>query len=256
MIVASAADGSLLLYNLNNQFAPMQIFKEHTKEACCVEWNIGGANDTFLSTSYDGSIKIWRQHIGKSVQTIRNENNSNGIIYQATWSSREDYKIVSCSSDGSVAIWDLRMSSLAPVIKIVRAHDNEVLTVDWNKWNNNLIATGSVDCNVKVWDLRNASTSIPINTLRGHRRAIKKVKWSPFNGEDLFSVGYDMTLKCWSLKSLNPLVGMWEGHDEFICGLDISLHDKSTLVATASWDQTVRLLRPIHWGQPSFSIPK
>lgn len=168
-----------------------------------------------------------------------------GLVYQASWSPREANAIISVGSDRSIKLWDYR-SSTGLVNALPRAHDNDILTVDWNKWNSIQFATGSVDATVRIWDWR--MPNLPIGNFRGHHRAVRRVRWSPFSAEQLFSVGYDMAMRAWDVKSLNPMVGVWEGHSEFVTGLDISLYDRSLLMATCAWDQSVHLLRPIHWG--------
>lgn len=174
-------------------------------------------------------------------------------MYQACWSPHDASVLVSVSADRSVRLWDER--SPGGSIKVVAgAHDNEVLCVDWNKWDAVQLATGSVDLGVRVWDLRmmgRTGAQHPVHRLSGHRRAVRRVKWSPFTPTALLSTSYDMSLRAWELTSLNPLAGSWEGHTEFVTGLDVSLHDREGggLVATCGWDQTIHLLRPGHWGQ-------
>ncbi|PJF17337.1 Peroxisomal targeting signal type 2 receptor, partial [Paramicrosporidium saccamoebae] len=193
VLAAAMADGTVAIFDLKVPSVPVVMRKEHQRECSGIDWN-AVSKDRLLSTAYDGSIKI------------------------ASWSPREANLIVSAGSDCSIRLWDARAhNAMAQVLS--RAHDNEILSVDWNKWDPMQFATGSVDLTVRIWDWRMSSS--PATTLRGHHRAVKKVKWSPFSGGVLFSVGYDMMMRVWDLKSLNPMVGMWEGHDEFVTGIGI-----------------------------------
>lgn len=172
---------------------------------------------------------------------------------------------MSVGSDRSLKLWDVRIPK-SPVKTIMNAHENEILTVDWNKWDSLKFATGSVDLNVKIWDWRmlggggggggqqplwgdNNVNQVTVQNLRGHRRAVRKLKWSPFSAGGLYSVSYDMTLRAWDLCSLNPSKGVWDGHTEFVTGLDISLYDRNLLLATCAWDQSIQILCPANWGQ-------
>lgn len=181
-------------------------------------------------------------------------------MYQAGWSPREAPLVISAGADRSVRLWDERVGAHGGCFRLLpEAHAGEILTVDWNKWDPMQFATGSVDAAVCIWDWRMlgggstatapAPSASPLHVLRGHRRAVRRLRWSPFSRTQLISVGYDMGLRAWDVKSLNPLVGVWEGHSEFILGLDISLFqpEANMLTATASWDQSIHLLRPLHY---------
>lgn len=252
VLVTAAADGGILLFDTKIPDRPISGWREHQREASCVEWNIVSRDDTFLSSSYDGTVKIWRaSRMAKgSIVTL---NGHSGYVYQATWSPRETSVLLSVGADRSIGLWDIRSAS-SPVQKIPNAHENEILSVDWNKWDALQFATGSVDATIRIWDWRmigasSGSRDHPSHTLRGHQRAIRRVKWSPFSATNLVSVGYDMALRVWDLRSLNPMAGAWEGHTEFVTGVDVCLHDRSMLLATVAWDRTVALLRPRDWGQ-------
>lgn len=176
--------------------------------------------------------------------------------------------MISVGADRSTRLWDERVGAhRGPFRVIENGHSNEVLTVDWNKWDPMQFATGSVDSTICIWDWRmlgsphfNVATPLkslgapsrlysPTHTLRGHQRAVRRLRWSPFSSTQLVSVGYDMAMRVWDVRSLNPLVGVWEGHSEFILGLDISLFqpESAMLIATAGWDQSIHLLRPSHY---------
>lgn len=251
VLVTAVADGGVMLFNAKIPGRAVSGWREHRRETSCVEWNLVSRDETFLSTSYDGTIKIWQaNHPSGSVATLQGHA---GYVYQASWSPREATAILSVGADRSICLWDTRSSS-SPVQRVVGAHENEILSVDWNKWDSLQFATGSVDATVRIWDWRlirasSATTSPSSQLLRGHHRAIRRVKWSPYSATSLASGGYDMALRVWDLRSLNPMVGVWEGHTEFVTGVDFSLHDRSILLATTAWDQTIQLLRPKHWGQ-------
>ena len=239
-MIAAIADGSLSMFDLNvNKVSVMQ-WREHKREACSVD-NNHVMRDKFLSTSYDGSLKIWTVSSKMSMQTLQGHE---GIVYQGRWSSREATALITVGADRTVRLWDDRTAG--GLIKTIFAHENEILSVDWNPKSGLQFVTGSSDMSIRVWDWRHIGT--PMNVLRGHQRAVRRVKWSPMTG-NIYSVGYDMTMRVWGLNSLNPLVGMWEGHTEFVTGVDVD--PIGGRVATCAWDQSIHLLHPIHYGQLS-----
>lgn len=259
--LVALADGSVQLYNVQkSQVAPSTSPRArwalHTKETCCVHACPLQA-DKFLSTSYDGTIKVSHLDNTNSSQMFIGHQ---GIVYQGRWSPGETSAFLSVGADRTVRLWDDRRPARA--ITSLPAHEDEILTVDWNDSNPLQFATGSTDCTVKIWDWRSVRAG-PLQTLRGHYRAVKRMRWpavshgtgpgvSPISRQDglsqLYTSGYDMALRVWRVEgSMNPFVGSWEGHTEFVTGVDISPADG--LVATCAWDQTICLLRPIHWGQ-------
>lgn len=247
ILAGALADGTVAIFDLNIPKVPTIVYKEHHREVSCVEWS-AVTRDRFLSTSYDGTIKIWSVMGGPKGSLMTFGGVQEGHVYQASWSPREAHVILSVGTDRAIRLWDERTPG-RPIKIIPNAHENEILSVDWNKWDNMQFATASVDLTIRIWDWRMLSSTLnPMQTLRGHHRAVRKVRWSPWSGTQLFSVGYDMALRCWDLKSVNPMVGVWEGHTEFVTGLDISLHDRRMLLATCAWDQSIHLMRPFHWG--------
>lgn len=62
VIVAGGGDGSIIVWKLNNSnnnSSPLLSLKEHTREVWCVHWSESRSNDALLSTSADGTIKLW-----------------------------------------------------------------------------------------------------------------------------------------------------------------------------------------------------
>lgn len=265
-VLVALADGSIQLYNVQKgQMVPGAVsstpprarWPRHVRETCCVQACLLQA-DKFLSTSYDGAIKVSRLDRPDGSQMFTGHQ---GIVYQGRWSPGEASAFLSVGADRTVRLWDDRRPPKA--ITSLPAHEDEILTVDWNDSNPLQFATGSTDCTVKIWDWRSVRSG-PLQTLRGHYRAVKRIRWpavsrkldpdAPFpisrqgNFSQLYTSGYDMALRVWRVEgSMNPFVGSWEGHTEFVTGVDVSPTDG--LVATCAWDQTICLLRSIHWGQ-------
>lgn len=58
-LLAAAGDGALRLFDLAVDAHPVMIYHEHKREAFSVAWN-QTAKDTFVSSSWDGTVKIVR----------------------------------------------------------------------------------------------------------------------------------------------------------------------------------------------------
>eukprot|EP01133_Synstelium_polycarpum_P015416 gene15416-18283_t len=148
-LASASGDGSIKVWDTNapNGERPIKSFEEHTKEVYSIDWNLV-TKDTFVSGSWDLSIKIWNPRADRSLRTFREHRY---CIYSTVWAPRNPNLFASVSGDTSLKIWDHRDNRSLNTIK---AHDNEVLTCDWNKYNEKEIVTGSVDKTIRIWDIR------------------------------------------------------------------------------------------------------
>lgn len=160
-LVSACANGSIKLWHLQtrDQF-PIQNYHEHKQEVSGVNWNLV-AKDSFVSASWDGTIKVWRPEIPQSVATLAAHSKP---VYNAVWSTQHNALVASCSGDGSVKVWDLTSNR---AITTIQAHNNEVLALDWNKYNQFEVVSGSADCSIKIW-----VSVLHLNGLCWHRHLI------------------------------------------------------------------------------------
>ncbi|KXX75452.1 Peroxisomal targeting signal 2 receptor [Madurella mycetomatis] len=266
-LVVAAGDGSLKLFDLAAGDFPVMSFNEHKREAFSVCWN-PIAKDSFLSSSWDGTIKIWSPSRPSSLKTLP----VGSCTYSACFSPANP-SIISCvSSDSHIRIFDLRtpVSAKYHLTTVIPAHGNpsgpvsqrpvlangetlygipaEILTHDWNKYRDTVVATGGVDRHIRTFDY-----------------AVRRLAWSPHAGDVLASASYDMTVRIWSdglspsnapLPPLPPpgpspsqsggtfipignQLGVMNRHSEFATGVDWCLFGTGGWLASAGWDQRV-----------------
>lgn len=234
-LIAASGDGSIKLWDLTlPQEFPIRAFQEHTHEVYALDWNLV-YKDTFLSGSYDTSIKWWSPARETSLQTFRGHQQ---CVYSTMWSPRIGDVFASVSGDCTLKIWATNDSK--PKQNIL-AHSNEILTCDWNKYNEFIIATGSVDRTVKIWDIRNPRKELV--GLSGHHYAVRRLRWSPHSETMLASVSYDMSTIVWDIaRQDDPFVRRYENHTEFVVGIDFNLFVAGQM-ATCAWDSTVEVLQ-------------
>jgi peroxin-7 len=220
--------------------------QEHSAEVSSVHWN-QVAKTSFLSASWDGSIKLWDPHHPTSLSTYCGHT---GCVYAGIHSPRHSHRFLSCGTDGSLRIWDTKLppshaTSLAlgrvegGAVQVVRAHEGEVLSADWDKYQDFLVYTGGVDRSIKMWDLRRPS--LPLGFLHGHGYAVRRLKTSPHQEGVLGSVSYDMSCRVWGPTRVRGRAGeLWrcEEHTEFVQGLDFHLFWPGR-IATCGWDRRV-----------------
>lgn len=225
--VAVSGDGSIKLWDIRNRDGkPLRVWQEHTQEIYGIDWNLQ-RKDTFISASWDKTIKLWSPLEQRSLRTF-DEHDYN--VYSAMWDPRSADVFASASGDRTARVWDLRANQSVQCI----VHQTEVLTLDWNKYREFTFATGSVDKAIRMWDLRNPS--MPITELYGHEYAVRKVKCSPHNSNVMASVSYDRSYCLWDISHPgDPLVGRSEHHSEFAIGIDFNLFVEN-LIASCGWD--------------------
>jgi len=225
-LASASGDGSVKLFDLTSRDNfPIRNFHEHKQECASVDWNLV-TKQTFLTSSWDMTVKLWDPNVPNSVRTFSEHMSS---CYNAQWSPRNANQFLSCSGDGTVKLFDINQPRS---VATIRAHDGEVLAVDWNKYNEFGFASGSTDRSVRVFDLRKPMS--PMLVLQGHQYGIRRLKCSPHSEHIIASCSYDMSVCIWNTQREDSLMMRAEHHSEFVMGVDFNLFRPGQL-ATCSW---------------------
>ncbi|KAI4133686.1 MAG: hypothetical protein LQ338_000015 [Usnochroma carphineum] len=267
--VAATGDGSIKLFDIGLDKFPVQSWQEHKREVFAVHWNLV-AKDTFCSSSWDGTIKIWSPTRPSSLLTIP----THSCTYSASFSPHSPSILSSVSSDSHLRIFDLRTPPSASnhLTASIPVHapsvpPSEALTHDWNKYRPSIVASAGVDRVIRTFDIR-APAQGPVAVLPGHEYAVRKVAWSPHLSDVLLSASYDMTCRVWTDGSAvgadgggeqlqkgkgiqmgmggagDPLafgggreLGRMGRHTEFVMGVDWCLFGAEGWCASVGWDE-------------------
>ncbi|KFA71964.1 hypothetical protein S40288_06226 [Stachybotrys chartarum IBT 40288] len=262
--VVACGDGSLKLFDLGVNEFPVMNFHEHKREAFSVCWN-PGTKDTFISSSWDGTVKIWSPTRTQSILTLPVGN----CTYSTSFCPSNPALISAVSSDSHLRIFDLRLPSGAryhlaatvPVhappsqqgpVAVPASAPSEILTHDWNKYRDTVVATAGVDRVLRTFDIRNPSGG-PLAVMQGHEYAVRRLAWSPHASDVLISGSYDMTVRLWNDGSsaapqslgggptMGAQLGVMNRHSEFVTGVDWCLFGAGGWVASVGWDEKVLL---------------
>lgn len=180
-ITVASGDGTIKIFDITVPNFPIMNFKEHPKEVFSVNWNLVDKVN-FVSSSWDGSIKVWSPTRQESLITLSPEVdyttktspvantarppishqqhhqepgsvNTTQCIYNATFSPHSPSTIISCNGSSHVQIWDIRTPH--PLQLDFVGHGGlESLTCDWNKYKSTIVASAGTDKSIKIWDLR------------------------------------------------------------------------------------------------------
>lgn len=247
-----------------------------------MHWNLI-AKDTFLSSSWDGTVRIWKPELPASILTLP----IHSCTYSAAFSPHHPNLLSAVSSDSHLRLFDLRtpasasnhlMLSIpihtppkprpgaAPPVGIPPA---EALSHDWNKYRDSVVATAGVDRAIRSFDIR-APGAGPLAVLPGHEYAIRRVAWSPHLSDVLLSASYDMSCRVWTDGSAvgvggkdpaapqpDPMafgggreLGRMVRHTEFVTGVDWCLFGAEGWCASVGWDE-----RLLVWDVRAFMGP-
>jgi peroxin-7 len=147
-IVSACANGSMKLWHLQTRDNfPIQSYHEHQQEVSGVNWGLL-QKDSFLSASWDKTLKIWKAEVPHSLMTLVGHT---GPVYNGVWNTQNPHLVASCSGDGTIKFWDLQSPHGGQCTNTIAAHGNEILALDWNKYNPYEVVSGSADCSIKVW---------------------------------------------------------------------------------------------------------
>ncbi|ROW09598.1 hypothetical protein VMCG_02551 [Cytospora schulzeri] len=227
-LLAACGDGSIKLFDLGVDTYPVMNYHEHKRETFSVFWN-QTTKDTFASSSWDGTVKIWSPTRPQSLKTLP----IGSCTYSVSFSPRNPSLISAVSSDSRLRIYDLRtpVSAKYHLVSDIPVHQTpagrssnanpanpalpggtqqppaEVLTHDWNKYSDaGVIATAGVDRLIRTFDLRMPYAG-PVAVLAGHEYAVRRLAWSPHASDVLVSASYDMTVRVWTDGStMGPVV--------------------------------------------------
>lgn len=187
---------------------------------------LGASSQTLVSSSEDGTIKLWNLALGEFQSTLYKSSNS---VYGATFSP--DGKLIAHgSSDGTIRIWDVVKGNC---LQVFQGHTSIVVSVDFSPDGKQLASSG-FDNTIRIW---NWQTGECLQTITDHNNWVVSVQFSP-DGERLVSASCDRTVRIWQLSDGKSLCVL-KGHSEWIWKAFWSPDGRQ--VASCSEDQTIRI---------------
>jgi WD40 repeat protein/serine/threonine protein kinase len=212
--------GYLLARFTQNQ----RTLRGHQAPITCTSFSPDGRR--IVSSSADGTVKIWEPTSGRLLKTLDGQN---GPITSAAFSP--DGKRIVAGSWGNVAtVWD---ASSGREVLCLAGHARAVSTVAFSP-DGKQIVSGSWDETLKIWD---AVSGRALRTLKGHTNPVTSAVFNR-NGTQVASGAEDSTVRIWDVAS-GQEVRTLKGHSGFVSGVAFS--PEGDRVASSSHDGTVRV---------------
>ena len=170
----------------------MQTLPAHSDPVTSVDFHKDG--QLLVTSSYDGSFRLWDNSSGRIVKTIVEDDNV--PISHAKFSPNGKY-VMTATLDNRIRLWD---HTKGKRLKDYTGHRNEKYAVACNfsttggKW----IVSGSEDNSVYIWDLQTKEIVQTLGGPNGHKDAVIAVACHP--KENVIATGAlekDKCIKIW-----------------------------------------------------------
>jgi len=226
-----------------------------------------------ISTSLDGTVRLWDSASGKQLKFL---DSHEGGVLSAAWAP-EGQAFVTAGSDRRIIIWDYPSGQKLDEITDI---DRTVTSMSWSPSGKQVLTT-THDRRIYVWDIHNrriktildghrqyprftafspkgeymASTSdgkkvrlwkggsfSPGKVLEGHKATVNMVAW--LSDDILGTASDDQTIRIWDVRKGTCLKVLTD-HVQRVMALSFSSDGR--LMASRSWDNTLRLWRCDNW---------
>jgi transducin (beta)-like 1 len=263
LIATGSGDASARIWEMNDMHARSGLRRctelphgietgdKKNKDVTTLEWSSSG--QLLATGSYDGIARVWDRD-GALIQTLRGHQ---GPIFSLKWNRRGNF-LLSASYDKTIIVWNVSAITSGDVVDSnakgyiehqYRHHEAPALDVDWK--DDTTFASCSTDKTVHIYKV---NIDTPIKIYRGHKDEVNAVKWDP-SGKYLASCSDDCTAKVWEVDNdREEAMRDFKSHNQEIytmkwspTGGGSANPDKSPLLATASFDGSIRLWN-IHDG--------
>ncbi|KAF2263571.1 hypothetical protein CC78DRAFT_268639 [Lojkania enalia] len=212
-IATAAANGKVILYDLNRAGVELARLHEHTRQVHKIAFN-PHLGHLLLSASHDTTVRLWDlRDMRKDIMTCPSRDQYLGLsggIRDVQWSPTEGPEFAFGTDNGTVQRWDYRHNK-GPKQKIT-AHDQRTCTsIDWHPDGKHLLSA-SVDRTVKVWDFsvdgRRQKPAFVLTT----PYPVYRAKWRPpYWSDEYYEKGaYQCTQLATSYDRDHSVIHVWD----------------------------------------------
>ncbi|KAI4147341.1 MAG: hypothetical protein LQ340_005603, partial [Diploschistes diacapsis] len=228
-IATAAANGRIVIYDLNAPSVEIARLHEHTRQVHRVAFN-PHQGALLLSGSQDATIRMWDlRALGdkRSVRTCGSINKfpgNNEGVRDLKWSPSDGVEFAVGTDNGTVQRWDFRKEN-APLVKL-NAHDRICCSIDWHP-SGSFLASGGADKAVKIWNFKSPDRRMKPSALLRTPQTVRRLRWSPgaasVDGDGLKH--YDSSFLATSYDAKDPRIHIWDLRRPHIPSQELDRYD-------------------------------
>jgi WD40 repeat protein len=226
LLVTGSADGTARLWYAQT-FEQLKVYRGHHAQVAQVAISPDG--NRLATAGLDGTVRIWALTGVGPPLVLHQPGRSRTPMYAVAFNSTGT-RLATVGGDGRAVIWD--PASGRPVGKPLIGHTGPVRDVAFSPNGRRLMTAGD-DQTAKVWDLRSGRL---FRNLRDDTGAVLGVAYRDDRTVATASIGG--TVSIWEVDTGRRLQQL-SGHTSAVSDVDFSPNGK--LLASASWDHTVRI---------------
>ncbi|KAF2111000.1 hypothetical protein BDV96DRAFT_500476 [Lophiotrema nucula] len=179
-IATAAANGKVILYDLNRAGVELARLHEHTRQVHKLAFN-PHQGYLLLSASQDATVRLWDlRDMRRDAMTCQSRDVYRGVstpIRDVQWSPTDGLEFAFGTDSGTIQRWDFRQTK-SPKQKIT-AHDQKTCTsIDWHPDGKHLLSS-SVDKTVRVWDFSTEERRQKAVYVLTTPYPVHKARWRP-----------------------------------------------------------------------------
>jgi len=217
---------SLKTTNLDGPIRPSRELSAHTGFVSCIRF----VDDRqILSSSGDGSIRLWDVEVGSSIAEFIDHS---ADVMSVSINQADKNIFVSGAVDATAKVWDVRSKKCTQTFE---GHEADINTVHFFP-SGTAFGTGSDDNTCRLFDLR-ADRELQVYTHESVISGVTSISFSK-SGRFLFAGYDDFNCIVWDALRGEKLVAL-QGHNNRVSCLGVS--NDGMALCTGSWDSNLRV---------------
>lgn len=207
-----------------------RVVSGHSYNITAMAWSPRGTR--MATVSDDRHMILWK--FPELTELAKFEEHPRGVSRLA-W-SMDEQQLVTCANDRRIRVFDANDIQAKHMLE---GHVSLPRCIVFSP-GGRLLASGSESGTIRLWSVPDYQ---PLVAFFGHRGGVNQAAW--LDDERLVSASDDGSVRVWNVPK-QQCIQVLTGHDGPVKGLAFSPCGR--LMATKSWDQTLRLWRTDHWS--------